>query len=115
MNGIFDTTSNRTYNNAKPNYDPEDGIDVVECHCECSFKDIDKDACLFETCVLNQFPLSIPFHSHMTRKCQICDSKFTVTFKEYQHPFVNMSVICEQCKNKLKSLLQLERVDGDNE
>lgn len=33
INGVFDNTSNKQYNDAIPKYDAEDGIDNVKCEC----------------------------------------------------------------------------------
>lgn len=106
VNGVFDNLSNKQYNDAIPNYDNDDGVDNVKCECQnCFYIDIDKKRCLFETCILNQFPFSIPFHNKFTRKCKICDNKFTIEFSEEQHPFTDMPVICDSCALKLKILL----------
>ena len=76
MNGVFDNTSNKKYDEIKPNYDVEDGVDTIKCEegeCDgCSYKDIKLNRCLFETCILSQFPFSIPYHAVFTNACKIC-------------------------------------------
>lgn len=106
INGVFDNTSNKQYNDAIPNYDIEDGVDNIKCeYNECCYRDIDKERCIFETCIHSQFPFSIDFHTKFTRKCKICGDKFTIEFSEGQHPFADMSNICDSCIKKLKTLL----------
>lgn len=106
INGVFDNTSNKQYNDAIPKYDVEDGIDNVKCDCEnCSYRDIEKERCLFETCIKIQFPFSIDFHTKFTRKCKICDKKFTIEFEQEQHPFMDMPIMCDSCMEKLKTIL----------
>ena len=106
INGVFDNTSNKQYNDSIPKYDAEDGIDNVKCECNgCCYRDIDKERCLFETCIYNQFPFSVNFHTKFTRECKICGNKFTVEFSEEQHPFVDMSTMCDSCTEKLKTIL----------
>lgn len=109
--GVFDNTSNRKYNNAKPNYDIDDGVDIVTCDFEacknCKFRDIKFNRCVFETCILNQFPYSIPFHNTQTRNCIICDNEFTIEFNESEyHPLLSDSItVCDKCKSKLRNLI----------
>ena len=78
--GIFDSISNKRYNDAIPNYDNDDGVDIVECTQECkncSYKDCIQDRCLFETCMKKITPFSIPFHTKFYTKCKICDFYIT--------------------------------------
>ena len=110
MNGVFDNKSNRIYNNIKPNYDVDDGVDNVVCNsnCEgCSYKDIQLNRCLFETCIMKQFPFSIPFHSKFTNRCKLCERTITHTYDDVNHPFVDTNPICNSCLKKLKKLLEL--------
>lgn len=106
--GIFDSISNKRYNDAIPNYDNDDGVDIVECTQECkdcSYKDCVQDRCLFETCMKKITPFSIPLHTKFHTKCKFCNEEIEVIFKEGQHPFIDMPVLCEDCINKLKKLI----------
>lgn len=106
VNGVFDSTSNRKYNDAIPNIDTEDGIDNVKCDCiKCCYRDVDKKRCLFETCIYNQFPFSIDFHPKFTTQCKICGRNFTIEFTEGQHPLSDIPIMCNSCIEKLKTLL----------
>lgn len=106
MNGVFDNTSNKQYNNAKPNYDVNDGIDNVKCDNEgCKYRDVELGRCLFETCIYNQFPLSIPYHESFKCKCKFCDSVIELHFDDIHHPFDSFS-ICDSCMNKLSNLIK---------
>ena len=58
--GVFDSGSNKKYNDAISNYDKEDGIDIVKCSNEClncKYRDITLDRCLFETCIKKLYPV----------------------------------------------------------
>jgi hypothetical protein len=109
MKGIFDNTSNKQYNDAVPNYDANDGIDSVKCdNTECMFRDTELGRCLFEVCIHNQFPYSIPFHQTFTTKCRICNGDMKYEFEDTitHHPLISLDVnICDKCISKLKSIV----------
>ena len=111
--GVFDAgQSNRKYNNAKPNYDVDDGVDIIFCDADCPYRDEAMNRCTFEACVLNQFPLSIPYHTSITTTCEICNEKFVITFEEIDDPYRKLAFrMCDKCKNKLISLI---RGDSDD-
>lgn len=106
--GIFDSNqSNKKYNNAIPNYDVDDNVDIVPCTEDCPYKDDEKQRCVFETCILNQFPLSIPFHTSVTKICDVCGEKYVITFGETDHPFKRMALcLCDNCMSKAIKLIR---------
>lgn len=105
--GVFDSTSNKKYNNAKPNYDIDDGVDNHKCdQVGCCYRDTHHERCLFETCIYNQHPFSIPYHSKFTRNCKFCDKPFTVEYgDDSQSPLTEIPCMCEGCFNKLRLLI----------
>lgn len=105
--GVFDSNqANRKYHNAVPNYDVDDGVDIVPCVEDCPYKDEDKGRCAFETCIMNQFPLSTPYHTSTVKSCTICGEKSTVTFDEFDIPIVKLaSFICDNCRSKIRTLI----------
>lgn len=106
--GVFDSGSNKKYNDAISNYDQEDGIDIVKCNSEClncRYRDIALDRCLFETCVKKLYPVSVPFHTKFTIRCKLCNAKIEMSFEDGQHPFTDIPSICKVCIIKLKDLL----------
>lgn len=107
--GVFDNTSNRKYNDAQANYDIDDGVDIVTCDSdckECRFKDTKLNRCVFETCIKNQFPYSVPFHTTHTKKCIFCNEEYTVEYGENDHPLLTEPVnMCESCRAKLSNLI----------
>ena len=109
--GVFDSNqANKKYNNVIPNYDVDDGVDIVPCTENCAFRDEDKGRCVFETCILNQFPLSIPYHTSITKTCEICRNKFTITFGEVDNPMRKLCLMmCDTCRENLFKLIR-----GDN-
>lgn len=113
INGVFDNKANKKYNDALPDYDVEDCVDNVKCDNDCCpYRDIDRKRCLFETCILNQFPISIPYHTKFTCKCKICNKSFNIEFQDYQHPLFDIPFICDKCISKLKALINGTK-DGD--
>lgn len=108
IKGVFDKAANKQYNDAIPNYDVNDGVDIVKCdNTVCQYRDVEKGICLFETCIYNQ--LSILFHNKFTYKCKICRNIQTVEFKEYEHPVLDYNpFICETCISKLRNLVEGE-------
>lgn len=123
--GMFDdNTSNRKYNDAIPNYDTEDGVDIVRCDASkqlyCVFRDINKHRCLFETCILEQAPYTVKHHKSITFKCPICDDITTKVFKAgvKNHPLVSPPIICEKCQQVLfefiKRLREMQEEIGDS-
>lgn len=109
MNGVFDNTSNKKYDEIKPNYDVEDGVDTIKCEegeCDgCLYKDIKLNRCLFETCILSQFPFSISYHTVFTNACKICGQEIVHIYDDFIHPFIDTNPICDTCLGKLKNLL----------
>jgi hypothetical protein len=106
--GVFDNESNRKFNDAKPNYS-EDGVDIVDCDKECIYKDISKNRCTFETCIIKQHPFNINHHKHTTTKCIICEDNIDVEFDDFNIPFGIAAVslinpICDKCKKKIRRL-----------
>lgn len=105
--GVFDSNqSNRRYNDAIPNYDVDDGVDIVECSEDCPYRDEDRGICTFETCIINQHPFSMPYHSKVTKTCDICGEKKTIQLDEFASPIVMLTnFMCDDCKAKLRNII----------
>lgn len=113
--GIFDDNiSNRKYNDAKPNYDVDDYVDIFLCDetcLGCKYMDTKLNRCLFETCILQEYPLSISYHSKFTRNCIACGNEFTRTFdyEKFENPFRYDNIqFCDKCWNNLLKLIRGE-------
>ena len=105
--GVYDSTLKK-YNDATPNYDKEDGVDIVKYtdDCKnCKYADTVQDRCLFETCIRKLYPISIPFHTRFYTKCKLCNSTMCIVFSDGQHPFTDIPNICDKCESKLKKLI----------
>lgn len=109
MNGVFDTNSDKEYAEIKSN-PAEDGIETVRCdNGNCKYNDIERNRCLFETCILNQFPLSIPYHPVFTGRCKICEDKIEYYFDDNTtHPFADFTTVCDKCISKIRKLIKDE-------
>ncbi len=108
--GMFDNSTLKKYNDAIPNYSSEDGIDIVKCTKECVYRDTVKNQCLFEACIANAYPYSIPMHSSFTHKCELCDTEYTIDDTE-SNPIMTKYMtyqFCPNCISKLKSLVVTE-------
>ena len=117
--GVFDNNlSNKKYNDAKPNYDIDDGVDSVKCESNdctnCRFRDIKDNRCLFETCILKVFPFSIPYHTEFNYRCSVCEKECVRVYDDNTvHPLLHNTQICDNCLRKLRKLINL--MEDDNE
>jgi hypothetical protein len=106
--GLFDN-NNQKFNDAIPNYDVDDGVDIVKCDsdCEgCKWRDVIKDRCLFETCLNNQFPCSISCHSVFHFNCEICDTLVRRDTSKINPMFPTLKMsMCDICISKLKKMV----------
>jgi hypothetical protein len=103
--GVFDNESNRKFNDAKPNY-AEDGIDIVDCDKECVYRDVSKNRCTFETCVLKHYPYTIEYHSHTTVKCMICEENIEIDLSDFSVPHIALlAPICDKCRQRIRGLI----------
>lgn len=109
--GVFDSNqSNKKYNDATPNYDVNDGVDIVPCSENgCRFRDVEKGICVFETCIYKQFPLSIPYHDKMTKVCKSCGEKYVLEFNDFINPLCSELPLCPKCENTLFNLIKSGR------
>ena len=114
--GVFDNNqANKKYNDATPNYDVDDGVDIVPCNENCRFKDEEKNRCVFETCILNQYPFSIPFHQTITKTCDVCGNKYTIKFDDTDYPMRRLWLgLCDNCIGNIKSII-LNSIEGIKE
>lgn len=121
--GVFDSNqSNKKYNDAKPNFDVDDGVDIETCTDNCKFRDEERNRCVFETCIFKQFPFSIPYHDTVTKTCESCGEKFTVNFDDTVHPYTRLVFcLCDKCMNNLTKLASsdflkqiIEGIDGND-
>ena len=105
--GMFDDAqTQKKYNDAQPNYDKEDGIDNVECTKNCTYRDVKKNRCLYETCILKQGTRGIPSHKSMTKKCKCCGQEYNFDVSEDDCTFNRLSLgICDKCSKKLMKMI----------
>ena len=105
MNGVFDQLSNKKYDDVTPNPAPEDGVDIEKClNEECRYNDIEKHRCVFETCILKQFPLTIPYHKEFTNKCKICGTVVTHIYDEFSNPLLT-DTVCPTCYHLIRKMI----------
>jgi len=105
--GVFDSNqANKKYNNAIPNYDVDDGVDIVPCEENCLYRDESKKRCVFETCLLKQFPVSTPHHANMTKTCDCCRRQYIIEFNDNESPIIKLSTVCNNCNEKLYNLIR---------
>ena len=105
--GVFDSNqANKKYNNAIPNYDVDDGVDIVPCEENCLYRDESKKRCVFETCLLKQFPVSTPHHANMTKTCDCCRRQYIIEFNDNESPIIKLSTVCNDCNEKLYNLIR---------
>lgn len=102
--GVFDNNSNKKYDNALPNYDVDDGVDIVPCEEDCPYKDLIKNRCIYETCIQKVHPFSLRYHSKTTLGCWICEKPFEIELGDYSFtaPFLP---VCPDCRKAIKELV----------
>ena len=105
--GMFDDAqTQKKYNDAIPNYDKEDGIDNVECTKDCTYRDVKKNRCLYETCILKQGTRNIPSHKSMTKTCKSCGKDFEFEVNDSDDTYNRLALcICDKCSGKLMKMI----------